>query len=241
MAKVNKLQFTLLSLGVCSIGLVSILSYNAVDNSLSQIDKQYIAKYLVEVRSLPEKPTYEDEVNFIMSVQHSVLSVAPRNEGIPFGQKREPKELYEAKTGLCFDRSRVIEKILRYSGFDARHVFMLSKEKTGSALRAIMTVGVPTHAVTEVLTKNGWLVVDSNAYWVSTDAEGRPASMEKIQYDVEHSVPIRWGEEPPLIVYEKYAKPFTFVYGLYSRHGYFYPPYNVVPDVNYGELLQNLL
>ena len=235
--QVNKYQFALLSLGLFSICLVAILSYNAVDNSLTQLDKQYIPKYLVEVPSLPEKSTYEDEVNFIISVQRAVLNVAPRNEGIPFGQKREPKELYEAKTGLCFDRSRVIEKILRYSGFGVRHVFMLSKEKTGSAIKAILTDG-RSHAVTEVLTKKGWLVVDGNAQWVSTDAEGRPISIEKIQCGVELSVPIQWGLEPPSFIY---AKPFSFVYGLYSRHGYFYPPYNVIPDVNYGELLQNVL
>ena len=236
--KVGTLQVALLSVGVCSLCLVPLLSYNAVDNSLSQTDIQYIPKYLAAVRSLPEKSTYEDEVNFITSVQHAVLNVAPGNDGIPFGQKREPKELYEAKTGLCFDRSRVIEKILRYSGFDARHVFILSTEQAGSTIKAIMTVGVTSHAVTEVLTKKGWLIVDSNAQWVSTDAEGRPISIEKIQYSVENSVPVRWDEEPPSPIY---AMPFTLIYGLYSRHGYFYPPFNVIPDVNYGELLQNVL
>jgi len=241
MVKVNKPQLALLTLGVFSVCLVSILSYNAVDNSLSQIDKEYISKYLVEVPSLPEKSTYQDEVNFIISVQRAVFNVAPRDEGIPFGQTREPKELYEAKAGLCFDRSRAIEKILQYSGFNVRHVFMLSKEKTGSAIETIMTGGVPSHAATEVLTKKGWLIVDSYARWVSLDAEGRPISIEKIQYGVEHSVPIQWGMEPPSVIYAMYAKPFIFIYGLYSRHGYFYPPYNVVPDVNYGELLQNVL
>ena len=236
--KVSRKEFTLLSLGICSICLVAVLFYNAVDNSISPIDKQYILKYLVEVRSLPEKSTYEDEVNFIISVQRAVLNVAPRNEGILFGQQREPEELYEAKTGLCFDRSRVIEKILRHSGFDVRHVFLLSKEDTGSAIKAIMTVGAPSHAVTEVLTKSGWLIVDSNAHWVSTDSEGRPISIDKIQFGVEHSVPVQWGLEPPSPIY---AKPVTFIYGLYSRHGYFYLPYNVVPDVNYDELLQNVL
>ena len=107
---VNKRQITLLSLGICSICLVLILSYNAVDNLLSPIDREYISKYLADISSLPEKSTYEDEVNFIKSVQHAVLNVAPKDEGIPFGQQREPKELYEAKMGLCFDRSRVIEK-----------------------------------------------------------------------------------------------------------------------------------
>lgn len=236
--KVGTRQVALFSVGVCSLCLVPLLSYNAVDNSLSQTDIQYIPKYLAEVRSLPEKSTYEDEVNFITSVQRAVLNVVPGVEGIPFGQQREPKELYEAKTGLCFDRSRVIEKILRYSGFDVRHVFILSLVETGSAVKAIMTVGAPSHAVTEVFTKNGWLVVDSNAHWVSTDAEGRPISIEKVQYSVEHSVPIRWGLKPPSPIYEE---PFMFVYGMYSRHGYFYSPYNSIPDVNYGELLQNIL
>ena len=228
----------LLSVGVCSLFLVPLLSYNEVDNSLSPIDRQYISKYLVDVRSLPEKSTYEDEVDFIKSVQNAVLNVAPNNEGIPFGQQREPKELYEAKTGLCFDRSRVIEKVLRYSGFEVRHVFILSLVETGSAIKAIMTVGASSHAVTEVFKKNGWLVVDSNARWVSTDAEGHPTSIEKVQYSVEHSVPIQWGLKPPSPIYEA---PFMFVYGMYSRHGYFYPPYNSIPDVNYGELLQNVL
>lgn len=234
----NTQQFALLSVGILSLCSVPILSHHAVDNSLSQLDKQYITKYLVEVRSLPEKSTYEDEVEFITSIQHAVLNVAPGNEGIPFGQKREPKELYEAKTGLCFDRSRVIEKILRYSGFEARHVFMISKERTGSSMKAIITPGVSSHAETEVLTSKGWLIVDSNAQWVSTDSEGHPVSIEKIRYAVEYSVPIRWGAEPPSTIY---IKPFTYLYGLYSRHGYFYPPYNVIPDVNYGELLQNIL
>jgi len=236
--KVRTLQVALVSVGACSLCLVPLLSYNAVDNSLSQTDLQSIPKYLAEVRSLPEKSTYEDEVNFITSVQRAVLNVVPGVEGIPFGQKREPKELYEAKSGLCFDRSRVIEKILRYSGFDARHVFILSTVNTGSTIEAMISVGASSHAVTEVLTKNGWLIVDSNAQWVSTDTEGHPISIEKIQYSVEHSVPIQWGLKPPSPIY---VEPFTFVYGMYSRHGYFYPPYNSIPDVNYGELLQNVL
>ena len=206
--KVNKKQqFALWLLGGCSVCLVGILFYNAVDTSLSQLDKLYIPKYLVGIRSLPENHTYEEEVNFIRAVQHAVLSIVQGNEGIPLGQKREPKELYEARTGLCFDRSRVIEKILQYSGFEVRHVFILSIEETGSVIRAIMTAGVPTHAVTEVLTKHGWLIVDSNAQWVSTDMEGRPVSIDALQSNLEHSVPIQWGLEPPSTIYVNLTSP----------------------------------
>ena len=38
---------------------------------------------------------------------------------------------------------------------------------------------------------------------------------------------------------ELFAGEFIFVFGLYSRHGNFYPPYNYVPDINWKELIQN--
>jgi hypothetical protein len=236
--KVNKKKLVFVLTTFLIICAVFTLSYNSVDNSLTKEDKQYIPLYLSDVSPLPDNSTYRDELHFIISVQHSVLNIAPRNDGLPLGQKREPKELYEAKTGLCYDRSRVIEKILRYSGFETRHVSLYSTEKTGSAIKSLVAAGVSSHAVTEVLTKNGWLVIDSNAPWVSTDTDGQPVSIEKIQEDAENAVHINWGKKPPSDIY---VRPFTFVYGLYSRHGYFYPPYNMIPDINYSEFVQNVL
>lgn len=234
--KINNKSLSLLTIGVVFVCVIGILDYHAVDNSLSEEDKEYIPKYLRNITPLPEIPSYDDELNYIISVQRSVLNIAPHNNGLPFNQKREPKELYVAKTGLCYDKSRVIEKILRYSGFETRHVFILSTKNTGSAVKSLITPSVSSHAVTEVLTKEGWLVVDSMAPWVSTDKNNHPVSIEKIQSKVELSEPIEWSSEPPMI----YTEPFTFVYGLYSRHGMFYPPYNFIPDVNYGELVQNI-
>lgn len=236
--KVKKEKFIILSAMALVAVASSVLSYNAVDKSLTKEDQQYIPLYLSDVAPLPESPTYGDELNFIISVQGSVLNVAPRNDGLPLRQKREPKELFEAKTGLCYDRSRVIEKLLGFSGFKTRHVAIYSKGKTGSAITAIITPGVTSHAVTEVLTKYGWLVVDSNAPWVSTDSNNQPLSIENIQLQAETSARIKWNREPPSDIY---SKPFTFVYGLYSRHGDFYPPYNLLPDINYGEFVQNVL
>lgn len=236
--KVNKTYSILLLTGIILILTAASLAYHAVDNSLSEEDKQFIPKYLSDVESLPENPTYRDELNFITSVQRSVLTIAPRNDGLPYGQKREPKELYEAKTGSCYDRSRAIEKILRYSGFETRHVFLLSKKVTGSAIKSLLTPRVSSHAVTEVSTKAGWLVVDSNALWISTRKDNQPVSIETIQSSIESSVPIQWRKEPPTSIY---AQPFIFVYGLYSRHGEFYPPFNFVPDIHYPELIQNVM
>ena len=216
---------------------MAILHYHEVNNSLSEEDKQYIPLYLTNISPLPDKPSYKDEINFIILVQQSVLKIAPEEKGLPFGQKREPKELYEAKSGLCYDRSRVIEKILRYSGFETRHISVYSKAKTASSFKSIITPGVPSHAITEVLTKKGWLIVDSNYPWISINVDKQPVSINNIKHSIDNAAPIQWNEEPPTIIY---LEPFTFVYGLYSRHGYFYPPYNFFPDINYGEFFQNV-
>lgn len=219
------------------LALTLFAFFSGVDNSLSDEDRLYIPKYLSGIEPLPANPAYKDELAFIVAVQRSVLDVAPVNEGLPYDQLREPKELYEAKIGLCFDRSRAIEKILQYSGFETRHIFILSTQETGSALQSLVTSNVPSHAVTEVRTSKGWLVVDSNDPWVSVDKEDQPVSMQSIQDSVESAKPVAWKRKPPIPLY---SKPFTFIYGLYSRHGRFYPPYNFIPDIQYGEFVQNL-
>ena len=90
------------------------MSYHELDNSLTEEDRQYIPQYLIDVVPLPENPVYRDELSFIIAVQRAVLHVAPRNDALSLGQKKEPKELHAAKTGLCFDRSSATEKIFRY-------------------------------------------------------------------------------------------------------------------------------
>jgi hypothetical protein len=46
-----------------------------------------------------------------------------------------------------------------------------------------------------------------------------------------------WRAGPPNAIY---LRPFTVVYGLYSRNGHLYPPYDFVPDVSYAELTDNI-
>ena len=97
-------------------------------------------------------------------------------------------------------------------------------------------------------TKKGWLVIDSNFPWIALDVNNNPLSIKNIQQSLDNSVDIDWKKSPLDVVggntskYVKsiiYTKPFVAVYGLYSRHGRFYPPYNLIPDINYGEFIQN--
>lgn len=211
--------------------------YHEVDVSLTEEDRLFIPIFLVGVVPLPEPEnrSYEDELYFIISVQHSVLENAPTRNPLPFGSEREPRNLYEAKAGLCYDKSRTIEKILRFSGFVVRHFAMYTKTTSDSALKTVLSSATSSHSVTEVLTKKGWLVVDSYFPWVSLDQNNNPISVRRIQEGFSY---ITWAVQPPAAIYRN---SFIVVYGLYSRHGMFYPPYNFIPDVNYSELVQNVL
>lgn len=200
----------------------------------SAMDEKIIMEHIIRPASIaaPFK-TYDEEIKAIQLVQQSILKLAPLNEGIPLGRPREPATLIEAGKGLCYDRSRVIEKSLRLLGFAARHISIYSTTDV-SALEALITPGTSSHAVTEVLTSRGWLVVDSNSPWLSLTSEGVPVSMSVIKNSVGAAIPISWQQEPPSDIYKK---PFVYVCGLYSRHGRFYPPFDAFPDVNYSEML----
>ena len=36
---------------------------------------------------------------------------------------------------------------------------------------------------------------------------------------------------------DNFTVPFTFVFGLYSRHGQYFPPFMPFPDVNWRDLV----
>jgi hypothetical protein len=110
--------------------------------------------------------------------------------------------------------------------------------KTQSSIKLFFTPKIASHAATEVLTKKGWMVIDSNHPWLALDVNNNPISIKKIKQSFDNSVYIDWKRTPYNNVF---LESFVFVYGLYSRHGRFYPPYNFIPDINYGEFIQNAI
>lgn len=225
------MRYILLSL----IIIFTVLYLSRVDNKLTNEDEKYINYFLTDIKVLSKNKTFQDEVSFIKAVQNSVLKNSYKSIDIPKYSTREPKDVFILKTGQCFDRSRVIEKILRFSGFKTRHVSMYSKVKVASSINILLTPGVESHAITEVLTLKGWLIVEPNERWISVDEKYNILSIYDIFSQLEKNNKIKWKNEPPLI----YNKQFTYVYGLYSRHGQFYPPYNFIPDIEWNELMYN--
>ena len=217
--------------------ILLIFFYSAVDNELTIEDQRYIKDHYINLPKIaPYKLSYPNQLEIIKQIQKSVFKVAPKHIGIPKRQKREPKDLFEQKIGQCFDRSRVIEKVLRYYGFKTRHIALYSIQKTGSIFRSLITPGIASHAFSEVYTSKGWLVVDSNHEWLALDRESNPFSIRDIRHN-KPNVINRLKEVLPSFIYKE---DFFYVYGLYSRHGMFYPPYNYIPDINYVEFLDNI-
>lgn len=176
--------------------------------------------------------TYEQELQLIKSIQALVLKEAPGMQGIAEYEDREPEDLFRNKTGLCFDRSRTFDKLFNWYGFESRHLYILYAKKptTGEKLpfwRAFFTKETGSHAVTEVKTSRGWLVVDSNTTWISVAADGSPVDADHIytQTDRFNSMPEYWD------------RPYWAIRGLYSRRGQFYRPYIPYPELNWHDFV----
>lgn len=210
-----------------------------VDNSITEEDRVYAAKIMAasgkEVQ--PYTSDFTRQIAYLKEVQEAVLRVAPNTSGpILEGGTREPKDLFESGKGLCYDRSRVIEKILSISGYQTRHLSVFSEPRFAFLIFVKKKIG--SHALTEVLTSKGWVCLGSNERWISLDGQGNPHSIAAIRAS------IRRGERPDFLQGRYRHNPvfdsdFIFFRGLYSRHGRFYPPYIPFPDIHWGEFLTN--
>ncbi len=175
---------------------------------------------------------YAAQIDVIKRVQSFVIDRFPHRHGIPEHLPREPKDLVAAGVGLCFDRSRFIEKLLKFQGFETRHVFVIFLDSGGldggdGVFRALTRRGTESHALTEVRTSRGWLLVGSNHKWISLSRDGEPVGLKglKKHFRDESSSPA-WIK-----------RPFAAVIGLYSRRGQLYPPFLISPELNYREVL----
>ena len=220
--------------------------WNHVPGNVSGEDVRFIGLILSEngheglLRA--EAASFADEISIISAVQDAVLAHAPENVGLSMDAPREPEYLYRARKGLRYDRSRVIEKTLTHMGFETRHVAIYSTAKTGSAMESLLTPGNPSHAVSEVRTRKGWLVIDSNGRWLALTEGGTPMSTRELLAAATGRGDERaWTQRNRSPMNPIFSEPYTYVIGLYSRHGRFYPPYTPMPDVNIGQLLQNFI
>lgn len=239
-ARIPRPVIVVLAAGLLAAALLQQAVAHNVPTTLTDADRLVIERVLDGI-SIPADPmddlSFEEQVGEIRMIQQAVFRMAPGEEGIPLGQTREPADLKHAGGGLCYDRSRSIEKFLKFAGFQTRHVSLYSITKTDSPLLSLLSPGTESHALSEVKTAEGWLLVDSLTDWLGLDQAGMPVTAEAMADALAEGRPIQFLQPPPMPLLNA---PFVAVYGLYSRNGEFYPPFDRVPDVNFGELLDNL-
>ena len=183
-----------------------------------------------------EKPakdlSFDEQIKLIKYYQFSLAKTAPFGKPIPDYQSREPVDLLNEGTGLCYDRSRTLDKMFKWAGFESRHVYIiyLNRPVTGeklSTLRALFARGTASHSVTEVKTKKGWLAVDSIQNWIGLTRNGEPVEISEVK--------ARQREMDNVPKYFK--KDYFAIPGMYSRRGQLYQPYIFYPDLNWPDFL----
>ncbi len=219
-----------------------LVNYYNVDKSLTDEDRHYVQLYLPGYpQDYAKIITYSEQIALVELVQRRMGRRTTGWTAIPEGQPREPKQLYEQRSGLCYDRSRVLEKIYLYLGFETRHLSLFTREPFIHSWQTLLFHHVPSHAISEVETKHGWLMVDPNDLWVSLDRNHEPVSMHKLQALYLRGERPAWEETVPSTDQRFYNDRCIPIYGLYSRHGRFYPPYTSgIPDFRVRGLLYNL-
>jgi hypothetical protein len=216
------------------LGLILTVVHN-VSKRVTVTDKVVISNLTDSLNINREllRQDYNYQIRTIEKIQEQVLNIIePSSTGIPLGEEREPENVINIGAGQCFDRSRLLEKIFIFYGFKTRHLSIYFDSVKISALKRLLGGNVSSHATTEVKTIKGWLIVDSNSNWISYDRIFQPMSFANLDNQL-------LKNQPDETLNSFYLKNSTAVYGLYSRHGQFYPPFNKIPDYNIRELFYN--
>lgn len=221
---------------------VGIFTHN-VSTSLTDNDKKYAKQFLAQagypdaLSAFGDLNQFDNQVRAIIAVQDAVFSVAPIRTAIPLGVTREPKDVFQRKSGICYDLSRTIEKLLTALGLENRHIALYSTKITKSGLLSLVTPRVSSHALTEVKTSKGWILIDSLERWIGLTQDGNPVALQRQSWHQLAST--KWSHLNKSKISGLLVEPHVYVIGLYSRHGQFYPPFNAIPDINVRQLFYN--
>ena len=229
--------------------VVGIAYFYNVPKRISSQDISYIEKMISEAGYNPDDfrnpQNFEDEINCILAVQAAVFKASPDIELIPKGTPREPRDLYEARYGYCSDRARTMDKAYRHFGLPCLYVSLFRNHPDYSFLQILLMKGDEkyknhSHALLEVKTSKGWIAVDTRSRWISLTPDYRPLSLQAMQKFKAVSDE-KWSDKCTEAPYKSFNFPFYIAYGLYSRHGLFYPPYiKGLPNINWIEFLANI-
>lgn len=226
-------KLVIASLIVTFLGFLHLF-FNQVSQELSDND-------LIAIKQIQNRLDCDDLSNFkgefacIDSVQKAILFISPNNicptdDCCPLkGELIEPLTFINRGWGCCFDRSRFNEKLLKYLGFQTRHVFIISKKY--SSFLNFVPLNQSSHAASEVKTSLGWMGIDSNTSTKLFDGQNRV-------FTYKEAIKNKKMKKKLVPKYIFLDEP-DVIYGLYSRHGYSYAPKIPGPEFNINEIKYN--
>lgn len=218
------------------LGFVVLLGANSIDTSVSPEEDLMFSSLYPGKKEIAHGLIFNKQIDLIREIQFDILQRVPFGAPISEYSSREPIEFLKRDSGLCYDRSRTFDKLFKWAGFETRHIYILynSQSISNSTLSFVITLFTPrsdSHAVTEVKTSKGWLVVDSNSNWVSVSRSGAPISADHITLN----------ENGFDHIPGYFLRPYLAIRGLYSRRGHLYAPYLPVPQLNWTDFFRWVL
>lgn len=196
---------------------------------------------------------FDSEIRYISTLQDSAIMGISHYYN-PYYTLGSVKYYYETRRGYCYDRAALLEKLLRYSGFSTRHVFIYFDNNKEHLGKMDFFRHNSSHAMMEVKTSRGWMIVGTNCNWLGLNQDGTVMSIfamresvrsDKLNLKKSGNFGIKFWE----VISHK--GDFNIVYGLYSRHGEFLTSSPVenwlhkinirspFPDYNIRELMYN--
>jgi hypothetical protein len=228
------LVLALLALFVLSVLAAGVVWATDVDEDLEPADLSAIDSLGVGA-VCERRHSFDDDLACVRAVQRLLRERVPDLSCVhEWGAiEHEPADFLQRAKGCCDDRSRFIEKALKRYGFETRHIALY--RNSDGLWPALLRPGNPSHATSEVLTRRGWMVVDSNRDLIGVDSAGEVHDIASLR----HLLRSGRGAAIAGAKGDYMDGDFLFVYGLYSRHGGFYRPFLPLPDIDWAQLHHN--
>lgn len=242
------------------IGLIAVVLFAFAFNGYPTVtdeDRTYINRFLQEWMIPANKDSihnsFESELAFISRVQDSVLNDI-KHKLIQYDQVGKLDVYYTLRKGSCYDRAIFLEKIFSEYGFPIRHLYLFfNGDSTSIKPLDFFKKGLTSHAMMEVKTVNGWMVVGTNGNWLGLSEKNEPLTIGQVRADLKNGN-FKYQKKTTIGItfFETLKMPHNFkiLYGVYSRHGEFLhsPIENAcnrigipsfIPDYNLRMLLYN--
>ena len=179
--------------------LISTFFYQKNSNKLTSEDIRFITEYLSPIKQVKPKLnsnyaaslTFKEQTVLILQIQHIILKNSSIRESNMISPKNYPKG-FIPKGSSSLHYSFIFEKAFESLGFPTRHVTLYENKRGGVFLKKLFTNNLKNIEISEVLTKKGWLIVDSKNNWIGLTKNYCPISMERLKkenFDVDWLYP----------------------------------------------------